>query len=333
MEDIIVHLQKQAATKKKTIVFPESSDERVLMAAQALTRKKIARILLVGSKDVLSAKAKEAGVTLDGMTLISPETSSLLQPFIVSLTKKRQHRGMTLHEAEKTLRNDPLSFGAMLVDAGHADGMVAGAVSATKHTIKAALQCVGIQTNTAVLSSFFMMIHPDKRFGKDGLHFFADCAVNPHPDDQQLAAIACSTAISYQALLQRPDPKVALLSFSTRGSATDDSVKTVRAALELIKIQMPTMVVDGELQFDAATVPGVGQRKALGSPVAGQADILIFPDLNSGNIAYKVAQRMGGAQAIGPIFQGLKKPVNDLSRGCSVDDIINVTAITALQCE
>jgi phosphate acetyltransferase len=224
-----------------------------------------------------------------------------------------------------------LFFGAMLVDAGEADGMVAGATCPTKNTIRAAVQCIGTAPGSTIISSFFLMILPEKKFGRDGVVFYADCGVNPNPDASQLAEIAMATDLSFRSLVGGNPPKTALLSFSTKGSAVDPSVDKVTNALKIIRERRPEMLVDGELQFDAALIPAIGVSKAPGSPVAGKAEIFVFPDLNSGNIGYKITERLGKAVALGPILQGIRKPVNDLSRGCSVDDIVDIAAITCLQ--
>ena len=333
MNAFINDLQQRASTKDKTIVLPESADLRVLQAAAEITRKHIAKIVLIGEPEQINKTASENELDLNDVTIISPTQSLDLRPFIVSLTKKREHRGMTLHLAEELLTTDPLFFGAMLVESKKADGMVAGSINPTSATIKAALQCVGMHPDISSLSSFFIMILPDRKFGQGGILFYADCAVIPHPTSQQLADIAVSTAKSYSTLLEIDDPKIAMLSFSSKGSSKDDSIVKIQDALISVKAHHPELKIDGELQFDAALIPEIASSKAPDSKVAGHADILIFPDLNSGNIAYKITERLGGAQAIGPIFQGIKKPINDLSRGCSVEDIINVTAITVLQCK
>ncbi|MFA5927694.1 MAG: phosphate acetyltransferase [Candidatus Margulisiibacteriota bacterium] len=333
MEDFISDLQQRAASKQKRIVLPESTDERIMRAAEIISKKKIAKVTMVGEQVTLQQQAKKINVSLANIDIISQQDAVLTRPFAITLNNQRQHKGMTLNMAEQIMLTDPLFFGAMYVAAGKADGMVAGAINPTKNTIKAALHCIGMKKNASIISSFFIMLLPTTEYGQNGVLFYADCGVNPNPDAEQLADIAIATVDSNKMLMQRKDQKVALLSFSTKGSAEDDSVLKVREALKIIKQKEPDIVADGELQFDAALVPDVAKKKAPGSPVAGQANIFIFPDLNAGNIGYKITERLGGAEALGPILQGTLKPVNDLSRGCSVEDIVNVAAITVLQCE
>ena len=333
MNDLINDLQKRASAKKKTIILPESNDDRVLSAAAELTRKKIARIILVGDPLIIKERSKVLAINLENTEIINPLDYQQYSQLVVALVKRRQHRGMTVHDAEKIFRTDNLFIAAMMVGTGAADGMVAGASCPTKHTIQAALHCIGIKSRQTILSSFFIMIMPEIKFNRDGVFVFADCAVNVDPNELQLAEIAVSTVQSTKTILQRRNPKVAMLSYSTLGSAKGDIVKKIHTSITHAKAALPDICIDGELQFDAAIMPKVAELKAPKSAVAGSADILIFPDLNAGNIGYKIAQRLGNLQAIGPVFQGLNKPVNDLSRGCNIDDIVNVAAITALQSE
>ncbi|MFC1478121.1 phosphate acetyltransferase [Candidatus Margulisiibacteriota bacterium] len=333
MDEFIKNIRQKAAGKQKTIVLPESSDIRILQAAAQIVRKKIANIILVGNPLKIEKQAKTLKISLKKTTIIDPKTYPDFNKLAGALAKKREKKGMTLKQAEEILACDPLFFGAMLVASGYADGMVAGADNPTSATIRASLQCVGTTPGMSILSSFFVMLLKNKKLGRKGVLFFADCAVNPMPDHNQLAEIARSTAYSYKSLLQVRNPRVAMLSFSTKGSAKHDSVTKITDAVKAIQKKEPELMVDGEMQFDAAIIPDIGKSKAKGSKVAGCADVLIFPDLNAGNIGYKITERIGNARAIGPIFQGLKKPVNDLSRGCSIDDIVNVTAITVLQCK
>ncbi|MFH1428738.1 MAG: phosphate acetyltransferase [Candidatus Margulisiibacteriota bacterium] len=333
MDEFIKNFRKKAAGKQKTIVLPESSDTRVLQAAAQIIKQKIAGVILVGDPAQIDKAAKSLKINLKKAIIIDPKTYPDFKKMANDLYTRRQKKGMTLEQAEAVLSADPLFFGAMLVASGYADGMVAGADNPTSSTIKASIHCVGTAPGTSILSSFFIMLLKNKEFGRNGVLFFADCAVNPMPDSQQLSEIAISTADSYKSLMPVRSPRVALLSFSTKGSAKHESVEKVAEALKIIQKKEPKLIVDGEMQFDAAVVPAIGKTKAKGSKVAGYADVLIFPDLNAGNIGYKITERIGNALAVGPIFQGLKKPINDLSRGCSVDDIVNVTAITVLQCK
>jgi len=333
MKNFVKDLQLRASRKQKTIILPESTDIRILKAAVKITEKSIAKIILIGDQAKIKQQALDNNLDLGNIIIISPKTSPFLNILINTFTKKRQHKGLTLNTAQEIITNNHIFFAAMLVNMGEADGMVAGAINPTRETIRAAAQCIGIKKDTTILSSFFIMILPEKKYGKDGLIFYADCGVNPNPDDQQLAEIAISTHHSYKRLMNISDPKIAFLSYSTKGSAKGESIEKVQSAIDITKNKDPEIIADGEMQFDAAIIPDIGKRKAPGSKIAGKADILIFPDLNAGNIAYKITERLGKAVALGPIIQGTKKPINDLSRGCSIDDIVNITAITALQCE
>jgi len=321
---------EKAKSNYKKIVLPETEDERILKAASIISEKKIADIILVGNEQVIKNKADEIGIKLDAVKIIDPLNSDLLEEFVKSYTKKREKKGITENEARKILTEQYIFFGAMLVDKGLADGMVAGAVNSTGNTLKSIFHCVGAKEGTKTISSFFIMISSKKEYGEEGILFFADCAVVPNPTSEQLAEIAEATNDNFKIFLQK-EPKVAFLSFSTKGSAETDETKEVIEAFNLLKSKRPDIVCDGEFQADAAIIPGVCQKKAPGSILQGKANVLIFPDLNSGNIGYKLVQRFGDAEAIGPILQGAKKPINDLSRGCDVEDIINVTAITSLQ--
>lgn len=328
--DFISNVINKAKQNVKTIVLPETEDDRILKAAEIIKNEKIANVILIGDEKKLLKKGEELKLNLEGIRCINPLDSEYLEEFIKSYTKKREKKGMTEENARKILTSDWMFFGAMLVDKGIAHGMVAGAVNSTGNTLKSIFHCVGTKEGVTTVSSFFIMILPNKEFGEDGILFFADSAVIPNPTDIQLADIGEATADNFSIFIGKK-PKVAFLSFSTKGSADTDETKKVVSAYNILKNKRKDIICDGELQLDAAIVPSVNKKKAPGSIIEGTANVLIFPDLNSGNIGYKLVQRLAGAEAIGPILQGARKPINDLSRGCSVEDIVNVSAITSLQ--
>lgn len=330
--DFIGEIWNKAKRLSRTIVLPETEDIRVLKAAELIIKSRLAQIILVGKDAVIKKLAQENSVDLNGANIIDPHEHPKLDKFVQLLKEKRAHKGMTIEKARHLLVDDYPYFGAMLVDQGLADGMVSGATHFTADTIQATIQCIGVAPGQSIVSSFFVMILDEKKFGEEGVLFFADCGVVPNPDSVQLADIAIQTADSFSKLIGRT-PRVAMLSFSTKTSAVHPDVDKVIKATEIARKKSPSLLLDGELQLDAALVPIVGQRKAPGSLVAGQANVLIFPDLDAGNIGYKLTERLAHAKAFGPIFQGEAKPVNDLSRGCSIDDIINVVAITAVQAQ
>jgi phosphate acetyltransferase len=281
----------------------------------------------------VKAAAREKGVDLAGVEIEDPATSPRLPGYVDALVELRKSKGLSREDAEKLLTaNDNLYFAGMMVRQGDAGGEVAGATSTTGNVLKAAFQTVGTAPGIKTVSSYFFMITKTPSFGENGILLFADCAVNPNPDAQALAEIAVATARNCKSFLD-VDARVAMLSFSTKGSASHGDVDKVLAAIDIAKKIDPSLQIDGELQADAALLPKVGEKKAPGSAVAGKANVLIFPDLDAGNIGYKLVERVAGAEAIGPVIQGLAKPVNDLSRGCSVDDIVNVVAITAVQAQ
>jgi phosphate acetyltransferase len=318
MEDI----KSKASTRKKTIILPESHDDRVIKAAEILNKEKIASVITIGNEVKVISKARSLGCELSGVRIINPETSDKLSDFTNIYFNLRKKKGIAIEDARNTMKRD-LFFAAMMIREGMANGSVAGSTAATADVLKAGIQCIGMPEGISIVSSFFLMILPDKTYS------FADCAVVPAPDVEQLADIAVSTAINHRKLTGE-EPYIAMLSFSTKGSAEHESVDKVIQATELVRKKHPELNVDGELQFDAAIIDSIGRRKAPGSRVAGRANVLIFPDLNAGNIGYKIAQRLGKAEAIGPVVQGLQKPFFDLSRGCSVEDIVNTSAIAVL---
>ena len=330
---LVDQIKQKARQNTQTVVLPESYDDRMIQAAELIVKDNLAKPVLLGDPAVISAKAVELGASLDGVVVISPATSDLLSGYIDELVMLREKKGMTADQARETLTGeDNLFFGAMMVRKGDAGGMVAGAYNTTGDVLRAAFQVIGTAAGMKTVSSVFLMVTKNPDFGENGVLCFADCAVNPNPNAQALAEIAVSTATSCKSFLG-VDARVAMLSFSTKGSASHEDCDKVLEALEIAKGLAPDLQIDGELQADAALLPKVGEKKAPGSSVAGKANTLIFPDLDAGNIGYKLVERVAGAEAVGPIVQGLAKPVNDLSRGCSVDDIVSVSAITAVQAQ
>ena len=320
-----------AKSNKKKIVLPEGNEERTIAAAQKIYDLGLAHPILVGDTNEILAKAKELDVDLSHVEIINPNEAENLQKYINAFYELRKAKGVTMEKAEKIVR-DPLYFATMMVKLDDADGMVSGAVHTTGDLLRPGLQIIKTAPGVSCVSSFFIMEVPNSPYGDNGLLFFADCAVNPMPNEDMLASIAIATADNAR-LLSKIDPKVAMLSFSTMGSADHEVVDKVRNATIKAKELRPDLDIDGELQLDAAIVPKVAKQKAPESKVAGNANILVFPDLQAGNIGYKLVQRFANAEAIGPVCQGFAKPINDLSRGCSSEDIVNVVALTAVQAQ
>ena len=320
-----------AKSNKKKIVLPEGNEERTIAAAQKICNLGLAHPILVGDTEQILAKAKELDVDLTNIEIINPNESENLEKYINAFYELRKAKGVTMEKAEKIVR-DPLYFATMMVKLDDADGMVSGAVHTTGDLLRPGLQIIKTAPGVSCVSSFFIMEVPNSPYGENGLLFFADCAVNPMPTEDMLASIAIATADNAK-LLSKIDPKVAMLSFSTMGSADHEVVDKVRNATQKAKELRPDLDIDGELQLDAAIVPKVAKQKAPESKVAGSANVLVFPDLQAGNIGYKLVQRFANAEAIGPVCQGFAKPINDLSRGCSIEDIVNVVALTAVQAQ
>jgi phosphate acetyltransferase len=319
---VIETIKNKAKGINRRVVLPDSMDERAILAARKATDESIARVSLVGPGKDVRRKAAEVGANLDGIAIIDPENNEDFERYAKTFYEMRKSKGMTPEQASENMKH-PLFFGAMMLRDGKADGSVAGSISTTSDVLRAGIQVVGMQDGISIVSSFFLIIFPHK------VYTFADCGVVPNPNAEQLADIAITTAGNHRKLVGE-EPLVAMLSFSTKGSAKHELIDKVVKATEIAHRKAPGLKIDGELQLDAAIVPDVAKRKAPASAVAGYANVLIFPDLDAGNIGYKMAQRMGGADALGPLVQGLKKPAFDLSRGCSVQDIVDVIAVNCI---
>lgn len=323
-------IKKRAKENKKTIVLPETWDRRTLEAANTVLLEGIADIILIGDEDEI--KKGSEGLDLSKAKIVNPQTCDKLDAYVDLLVELRKNKGMTPEKARELLTKEPLYFGVTMVKAGDADGMVAGAVNSTANVLRSALQVIKTAPGTKIVSAFFLMEVPNCEYGANGTFIFADSGLVQNPSSEELAEIAASSAKSFDLLVQK-EPIVAMLSHSTKGSASHADVDKVVEATRIAKERYPEIKLDGELQLDAAIVPAVGASKAPGSDVAGKANVLVFPDLDAGNIGYKLVQRLAKAEAYGPITQGLARPVNDLSRGCSADDIVGVVAITAVQAQ
>ncbi|MCL1883983.1 MAG: phosphate acetyltransferase [Defluviitaleaceae bacterium] len=325
-------VKTRAKAQSKTIVLPESTEPRTLKATHQILEEGLAKIILIGSKAEIEKAAASEKANISAATIIEPASYAELDSLAEKLYELRKAKGMTKEEATKTLKENPITLGDMLVKTGLADGMVAGAVYSTADVLRPSLQILKTAPGVSIVSSFFVMVVPDCNYGNNGVFVFSDCGLVQNPNADELAAIAYSSANSYRALFGE-DPIVAMLSHSTMGSAKHDDVTKVAEATRILKAKAPELQADGEFQLDAAIVPEIGASKAPGNPVAGKANVLIFPDLDSANIGYKLVERLAKAKAYGPITQGIAKPVNDLSRGCSAEDIVGVVAITAVQAQ
>lgn len=323
-------IKEKARADKKTIVLPESEDRRVLEATATILKEGLANVVLIGNEEQIKKDA--ADLDIAGAIIVDPATSDKTQAYIDKLVELRQKKGMTQEQAREIMLNQRTYYGVMMVKMGDADGMVSGACHSTADTLRPSLQILKTKPGTKLVSAFFLMEVPNCEYGENGTFVFGDCGLNQNPTSEELAAIAVSSAESFKMLVGK-EPKVAMLSHSSMGSAKHADVDKVVEAVKIAKETAPELMLDGELQLDAAIVPSVGSSKAPNSQVAGQANVLIFPDLDAGNIGYKLVQRLAKAEAYGPMTQGIAAPVNDLSRGCSASDIVGVTAITAVQCQ
>ena len=327
----IDEIKKRASKEMKTIILPESEDIRVLKATEQVKKEGYAKIILIGNKEEILKKAEENNIDIADAKIVNPNEHPKYDEFVDILYNLRKHKGMTEEQA-KELVKDPVYFGMLMVKQGEADGLVSGAIHSTSDTLRPALQILKTAPDTKLVSAFFVMVVPDCKYGENGIFIFGDSGLNENPNAKSLSEIAISSSKSFRQLVEK-EPKVAMLSYSTYGSAKSELTEKVIEATRRVKEKMPDLLVDGELQLDAAIIPEIANSKAPGSPLKGEANVLIFPDLNAGNIGYKLVQRLAKAEAYGPLCQGIAKPVNDLSRGCSAEDIAGVVAITAVQAQ
>jgi len=329
----IEEIKQRAKKDIKTIVLPEAEDLRTLKATEQVLKEGYAKIILVGNKNVIKEKAEENKINIEGANIVDPEDFEKHDDYVNILYELRKHKGMTLELAEELVK-DPTHLGMLMVkdEEYNADGLVSGAVHSTSDTLRPALQILRTAPNTKLVSAFFVIVVPNCEYGENGTFIFGDSGLNQNPDSEELSEIAISSAKSFEQLVGK-QAKVAMLSYSTYGSAKSELTEKVIEATNKVKEKAPDLLVDGELQLDAAIIPEIAKSKAPGSPIEGNANVLIFPDLNAGNIGYKLAQRLAKAEAYGPLCQGIAKPVNDLSRGCSSEDIAGVVAITAVQAQ
>ena len=324
-------IKEKAKKEIKSIVLPESNDIRVLKGAEKAIKENYANIVLVGDENEIQKLAKDNDIDISKAKIVNPRTSEKYEEYANLFYELRKNKGMTLEKAKETVLNE-VYFGMMMVKSGDADGLVSGACHSTADTLRPALQILKTAPNTKLVSAFFLMVVPNCKYGEDGVFISGDSGLNENPDPEQLSEIAISSSKSFKQLTGK-EPKVAMLSYSTYGSAKSELTEKVIEATKLLKQKEPNLICDGELQLDAAIVPEVASSKAPGSPLKGEANVLIFPDLNAGNIGYKLVQRLGKAEAYGPLCQGIARAVNDLSRGCNSDDVAGVIAITAVQAQ
>lgn len=318
-----------AKSNLKTIVLPEAEEIRVLKATEKILQEDFAHIILVGDEERILKIAQENNINIEKAKIVNPQKSNNTKDFAKKLYELRKHKGMTEEEAERLVL-DPIHYGVMMVKQEIADGLVSGAIHSTADTLRPALQILRTAPNTKLVSAFFIMEVPNCNYGENGLFIFTDCALNPNPNEEELAEIAIASSNSFKALIGK-EPKIAMLSYSTHGTAKSESIDKVANATKIVNNLRPDLIIDGELQLDAAIIPEITRIKAPNSPLKGEANILVFPNLDAGNIGYKLVQRFANAYAYGPLCQGIAKPVNDLSRGCSVDDIVGTVALTAVQ--
>ena len=329
----IEEIKERARKDIKTILLPEAEDIRTLEATKMVLEEKYAKVILIGNKERILNKAKENNIDISGAEIIEPETSEKYNEYVELLYNLRKHKGMTEEQA-KELVKDPTHFGMLMLkdEKSTADGLVSGAVHSTSDTLRPALQILKTKPGTKLVSAFFVMVVPNCDYGENGTFIFADSGLNQNPNEDELSEIAISSSESFKQLVGK-EPKVAMLSYSTKGSAKSELTEKMINATKLVKEKAKSLIVDGELQLDAAIVPEIAKSKAPNSPVKGEANVLVFPNLDAGNIGYKLVQRLAKAEAYGPLCQGIAKPVNDLSRGCSSKDIAGVIAITAVQAQ